>query len=94
MGAKVKRSSQKQISTALGAIIGGILGALLNYFVYSAVGPEYPISPTTFVVFAAGAFGGMAIADKLGKKSFKVMAMAAGLLFALLILALMIFTGS
>ena len=74
---------RKRATTIFGWTAGGTLGLLLNYGLFLAVGPSYPVVPTTFVLFIAGCFGGMALADRLGERGFKVLGLAAGILVAL-----------
>ena len=85
--AKGKAASRKRLAAILGGVVGGGLGVLLNYFLFYAIGSGYPIGPTTFALFAAGAFGGMALSDRLGKKALRVMGIGAGVLMALSVLA-------
>jgi len=74
---------RRRAATALGWIAGGSLGLLLNYALFFAVGPSYPTVPTTFAAFVLFAFGGMALADRLGERALRVLGPAAGVLFAL-----------
>lgn len=80
-------SSRARLTTALGWVAGGSAGMLLNYPLFLAFSDEmghgYPVVPTTFVLFVAGAFGGMAIADRGGEKMFRPLGIAAGVLLAL-----------
>lgn len=73
----------RRLTTAFGWIAGGSLGLLANYPIYLAVGEAYPKGPSTFVAFLAGAFGGMAVADRLGPRGFRPLGIAAGVLLAL-----------
>ena len=70
-------------TTAFGWTAGGSLAMLLNYVAFLAVGPGYPTVPTTFGAFVAGAFGGMALADRLGARGFRPLGVAAGILLSL-----------
>lgn len=63
-----------------GWIAGGSAGLLVNYGLFVAFGEGYPTAPTTFATFLAGAFGGMALADRLGERGFRPLGIAAGLL--------------
>lgn len=74
---------RKRLTTAFGWVAGGSLGLLVNYAVFLAVGEGYPTVPTTFVAFVAGAFAGMALADRLGARGFRPLGIAAGVLLAL-----------
>ncbi|MFT5359472.1 MAG: hypothetical protein ACI9KE_006715, partial [Polyangiales bacterium] len=47
----------------------------------------------SFVFFALGALGGMAVSDRLGKKALKVMGIAAGILIALTLLTVLLLAG-
>lgn len=74
---------RKRLTTAFGWIAGGSLGLLANYTLFLAVGEGYPTVPTTFVTFVLGAFGGMALADRMGARGFRPLGIAAGVLLAL-----------
>ena len=73
--------SRGRLGTVFGWIAGGCFGLLLNYFVFLATGTEWLVA-STFVLFVAGAFAGMYAADRLGERAFRVMGVAAGILFA------------
>ncbi|MDQ3032699.1 MAG: hypothetical protein M3Y87_09800 [Myxococcota bacterium] len=75
----------RRLTTVFGWIAGGSLGLLANYPIYLAVGEGYPKGPSTFVAFLLGAFGGMAVADRLGPRGFKPLGIAAGVLLALFV---------
>lgn len=74
--------TRQRWATAFGWIAGGSLGLMLNYGLARAFGEGYPVTLTTFVAFLAGAFGGMAVADRLGARAFKPLGIAAGVLLA------------
>ncbi len=77
--------------TIFGWIAGGSLGLLLNYPLYLLFGEKYPKEPTTFVFFAAGAFLGLRVADKLGPRGFRPLGLAAGILLTgILVLLLLV----
>jgi hypothetical protein len=82
--AKTARDPRSRLATVFGWLAGGTLGLLANYGLFVAIGEGYPTTYTTFGLFLMGAFGGMALADRLGAKGFKVLAVAAGVLLALL----------
>lgn len=83
--------ARKRLSTVLGWIAGGSFGLLLNYALFWMVGPSYPEMPTTFVMVAAGCFGGMWITDRLGPRAFRPLVVVTGILFGLaLTLALLV----
>jgi hypothetical protein len=82
-GASVPEDRIRRMTTVFGWIAGGSLGLLANYPLYLAFGESYPKGPTTFVAFLLGAFGGMAVADRLGARGFKPLGIAAGVLLAL-----------
>jgi hypothetical protein len=71
------------MTTAFGWIAGAALGVLVNYVLFVIFGASYPAVPTTFVLFVAGAFGGMTLGDRLGPRGFRPLGLAAGLLLAL-----------
>jgi hypothetical protein len=80
------------MSTVFGWIAGGALGLLSNYALFLAAGERYPVVPTTFAAFVGGAFGGMALADRMGERGFRWLGVAAGIflaLFVLLVLAVL-----
>jgi hypothetical protein len=74
---------RKRLATVFGWIAGGSLALLANYGAYLAIGPGYPLIASTFVLFLLGAFGGMAVADRLGERAFRPLGIAAGVLLAL-----------
>lgn len=76
-------SFRRRMTTAFGWVAGVALGVLVNYGIFSVVGEDYPQVPTTFVAVVAGAFGGMAVADRLGERGFRPLGVAAGVLLAL-----------
>lgn len=69
----------------LGWVAGGCLGLVLNGVLLWWFGEQYPVGPTTFALFVAGAFGGMKVADKFGERAFAPLAIATGVLFALFV---------
>ncbi len=75
---------RRRATTAFGWLAGGSLGLLANYGLFLAVGPSWPVVPTTFAFFVAGCFGGMWAADRLGhERGFKILGLTAGVLVAL-----------
>src|SRR5688572_13791193 len=74
---------RRRMTTAFGWVAGVGLGVLVNYGIFTLVGEGYPRTPTTFVAVVAGAFGGMAIADRLGERGFRPLGIAAGVILAL-----------
>lgn len=78
--------TKSRAATVLGWIAGGSAGLLLNYVGFLLVGPAYPVVPTTFALFVAGAFGGMAVADRVGHRGFKALGITAGVLLAIVVL--------
>lgn len=79
------RDGRSRLTTVFGWLAGGTLGLLVNYGIFLAVGEGYPTTYTTFGLFLAGAFGGMALSDRLGPRGFKPLALAAGVLLAVLL---------
>lgn len=77
--------TRARLATVFGWVAGGALGLLVNYGIFLAVGESYPTTYTTFALFILGAFGGMALADRLGSRAFKVLGITAGVLFALFV---------
>lgn len=87
--------TRRRLGTVFGWLAGGALGVLVNYGLLRVIGEGYPTTYTTFGFFLAGAFGGMALSDRLGPRGFKPLGIAAGVLLALIIaLVLALFTSS
>lgn len=76
-------TQKSRIVTGLGWVSGGVSALMLNYVVFYLWGDAYPVQPTSFVAFLVGAFGGMALGDRLGEKGFRAMGVATGVVFAL-----------
>lgn len=76
---------RKRMTVVLGWISGATLGIAVNGLVHWSVGDEYPVGPTTFAFFVAGAFGGTRIADRFGERAFAPLAIATGVLLALVL---------
>jgi hypothetical protein len=83
--ADARRERERRLTTAFGWLAGGSLGLLVNYGLFLALGESWPTVPTTFVLFLAGAFGGMALADRLGARGFRPLGIAAGVLLSLVV---------
>lgn len=71
---------KRRMTTVFGWVAGGSLGLLVNYALFLFFGEGYPTTPTTFVTFLLGAFGGMHLADRLGLRGFRPLGIAAGVL--------------
>lgn len=76
--AELEDPKRARLTTFFGWLAGGSSGLLLVYVLYLIVGDTLPIGPVTFVLFLAGAFGGMALADRLGPGGFRPLGLAAG----------------
>lgn len=74
--------TRAKLTTVFGWVAGGSTGVLINWGLFMAIGEGYPVTWTTFVLFLAGAFAGMYLADKLGPRGFRPLGIAAGVLFA------------
>ncbi len=84
MAEKSVNEGRRRATTVFGWLAGGSLGLLANYGLFLAVGPDWPVVPTTFGLFIAGCFGGMWVADRLGhQRGFKILGVTAGVLVAL-----------
>jgi hypothetical protein len=84
-GAQASRDLRLRLTTAFGWVAGVCAALLLNGLVYRLVGDGYPQIPTTFVAVVAGAFAGMAIADRAKEAGFRPLAIAAGLLLSVVL---------
>ncbi|MGF1465684.1 MAG: hypothetical protein ACFCGT_06090 [Sandaracinaceae bacterium] len=81
-------NARRRVVTAFGWVAGICAGVLVNYPLYllfGGPGSAYPVALTTFVAVAAGGFGGLALADRLGEQGLRPLGLAAGLLLALLL---------
>ncbi len=74
---------RRRISTALGGLSGGLLALLINYGIFEIWGASYPVQPTSFVAILVGAFGGMAMSDRLGDRAFRILGITTGFVVAL-----------
>jgi hypothetical protein len=85
--AGTERAAQRRerLTTAFGWVAGGAAGLLVNYVIFRIVGAGYPTTITTFAFFLLGAFGGMALSDRLGPRAFTPLGIAAGVLLALFV---------
>ncbi|MBC7170940.1 MAG: hypothetical protein H5U40_00850 [Polyangiaceae bacterium] len=72
----------QRLAVTLGWVAGLLLGLLVDYGGYVALGDDYPKGYTTFALLAAGGLGGMTLADRLGARALKVMSLAVGVLVA------------
>ncbi|MEO0326044.1 MAG: hypothetical protein AAF447_24055 [Myxococcota bacterium] len=79
--------------TLLGAIDGAVLALWLNLLFFHGYGEGYPVEVTTFVLFSAGAFAGMAIADRYGMRALRPLGLGLGVLLALTLLTLVVLMG-
>lgn len=88
--ASTQTKQEKRLATVLGWIAGGGGALVVNLAIAVAIEGDYPVQPTSFVAFAAGAMGGMWAADKLGHRAVKVMGIATGVVlsFALVLFVL------
>ncbi|MEM9071602.1 MAG: hypothetical protein AAGE52_24050 [Myxococcota bacterium] len=75
--------SRRRIAVGLGWVSGAVLVLLLNYILFVVVGDSYPVEPTSFVAVVVGAFGGMAVADRLGDRAFRILGITTGFVVAL-----------
>jgi hypothetical protein len=84
VGERSADEGRRRATTVFGWLAGGSLGLLANYGLFLAVGPSWPVVPTTFALFVVGCFGGMWVADRLGhQRGFKILGLTAGILVAL-----------
>lgn len=81
-------ASKATWGTVLGWTAGGLLGILVNFALYAALGETLPLPITTFGLFVAGAFAGMAVSDRLGERAFRTLAVATGILLALTVVGI------
>lgn len=73
-----------------GWVAGGALGVLVNTGLELFLASVWPEAVGIFVLFVAGAFGGMRLARKLGPRGFRLMGIAAGILVAVTLLVLFV----
>ncbi len=72
---------------ALGWINGVLVALVIDFALYSVMGDSYPQGPATVVLFAIFALTGANLAERMGKRALRPMALAAGMLIALYITA-------
>ncbi len=87
-------ATRRRLTIAFGWIAGASLGLVLNGVTFSFWGRGYPVVPTTFVLFVAGAFGGMKVADHYGHRAFTPLGIAAGVLLAFALATLFMVIGA
>lgn len=75
-------SYDRRAGTVLGWLAGASLGLVIDYAAAAYVGQGYPAGYSTFALIIGGAFGGMALADKLGERAPKVLGPVAGVFVA------------
>ena len=75
-----KSSRSSRLGTVLGWLAGALGLLLVNFFVYHGYGDGYPVEPTSFAAVVIGAFGGMALADRLGSRAPKILGLLVGFL--------------
>ena len=80
-----REKTRAKLTTVFGWVAGGTAGVLANWGLYVAIGEQYPVTWTTFLLFLGGAFGGMFLADRLGPRGFAPLGIGAGVLFAVLV---------
>ena len=83
-----------KVQTMLAGAAGGSLGFLINYGLYLVFGENYPKEPTTFALFAAGAFVGMAVSDSFGGRAFRAIAWSASVLLTLTLMLVVLVLAS
>ncbi len=79
-----KKSSK--LGTVLGWLAGALALLLANFFAFHAYGDGYPVEPTSFAAVVVGAFGGMALADRLGARAPKILGLVVGVLLGAAVL--------
>lgn len=86
----LEKAAPEKKRSRLGTILGWLAGALAlllaNFFAYQAYGDGYPVEPTSFVAVVVGAFGGMAVADRLGARAPKILGLLVGFLLGAAVL--------
>ncbi len=76
-------------ATALAWAGGGAAGLLMSYALVYFFGEAYPSGIGTFVLFAAGAMGFMAWADRLGPRALRTLGPISGVLLAIALVTLL-----
>lgn len=85
----------ERAATVLGWLCGGLLGLLIHFIVYASIQAEYAVSLPNAAIFVAGAFGGMAFADRLGERAVKVLGLLFGIILGIGVLAFVfLYSGS
>ncbi|MBO6936148.1 MAG: hypothetical protein JJ863_14295 [Deltaproteobacteria bacterium] len=80
MSEEAAKKKGSKLGTVLGWLAGALALLLVNFFAYHSYGDGYPVEPTSFGAVVVGAFGGMAIADRLGARAPKILGLTVGLL--------------
>ena len=73
------------VATALGWLTGALTAVLVNFALFHVIGGDYPVELTSFAGVVVGGFGGMALADRMGSRGIRPLAITVGLLLAVVV---------
>ncbi len=88
-----EQNKRSPLGTVLGWISGSGTGLLLSFIAYHSI-DGMPVGPVVFGALVAGAFGGMALADRLGERAIRVLGIWTGCIAAAALLIVMVLGGS
>lgn len=75
-------TSTPTLALVLGWINGVLIALVLDFALYSVLGPSYPQGPATVLLFAIFALSGAKLAERMGARALHPMAIATGILVA------------
>jgi len=90
---KTEDVTRRRLTTIFGWLAGASLGVVINGSIFYLLDDDSWLMVSTFVFFVAGAFAGMAVADRFGARAFGPLGLSAGLLVALALAMMFLVLG-
>lgn len=73
----------EKIAVALGWINGVLVALVIDFALFNVLGESYPQGPATVLLFAIFALSGAKLAERLGSRALRPMAIATGIMLSL-----------